>query len=488
MPVENRLDIRLSQKLILTPQIQLAIKLLEMQKLELVETLNQELVENPFLEELTESPEEAQSTSQVSEEISSEPPDDEEKPLERLLEFSKLYPSVDEYFDERSSDGRDLGYFNPGTIETPSFEKFVSKKPDLSEHLLWQLRLSHVSDEVRMAGEVVIGNIDEHGYLRATVEELSQSSGFSPQIIEKAIELIQTFDPPGVGARDIRECLLLQARYLGLKDTLVEKIITESLEDLEKKRYQNIAKKFNVSLEHVFGAVRIIQGFDPKPGRNYSSSEPTFVEPDVYVIKDENNYRIILNDEGVPKLRLNEKYRQLLMNKALLSKEERQFLEEKLRSALWLIKSLDQRNRTIYRVTEKLINFQRDFFEYGRDHLKPLTLRAIAKELNMHESTISRVTSNKYLACSHGIFPFRFFFSSSVKTNDGDISSTRVKELIKKIISEEDPSRPLSDQQVVEILKNYNIHIARRTVSKYRTELKILSQNQRKILEKREEL
>jgi RNA polymerase sigma-54 factor len=185
MPVENRLDIRLSQKLILTPQIQLAIKLLEMQKLELVETLNQELVENPFLEELTESLEEISEDEKIQEEITPESNDEEERPLERLLEFTSLSSSVDEYFDERASDGRDLGYFNPGKVETPSFEKFVSKKPDLSEHLLWQLRLSHVSDEVRMAGEVVIGNIDEHGYLRATVEELSQSSGFSPQIIEK---------------------------------------------------------------------------------------------------------------------------------------------------------------------------------------------------------------------------------------------------------------------------------------------------------------
>jgi len=488
MPVENRLDIRLSQKLILTPQIQLAIKLLQMQKLELVETLNQELVENPFLEELTESPEEAQNTEEIPEEINPEISEDEEKPLESLLEFSKLYPSVDEYFDERSSDGRDLGYFNPGTIETPSFEKFVSKKPDLSEHLLWQLRLSHVSDELRIAGEIVIGNIDENGYLRATIEELSETSGFSTDIIQKAIEVIQTFDPSGVGARDLKECLLLQVKYLGLKDTLVERIITECLEDLEKKRYQNIAKKFNVSLDDVLHAVKIIQGFDPKPGRNYSSSEPTYVEPDVYVIKDETDYRIILNDDGVPRFRLNEKYRQLLMNKNLLSKEERQFLEEKLRSAIWLIKSLDQRNRTIYRVTERIINFQREFFDKGIDYLKPLTLREIAKELNMHESTISRVTSNKYLASPHGIFPFRFFFSSSIHSDSGEVSSTRVKELIKKIISEEDPSNPLSDQQIVEILKNSNIHIARRTVSKYRTELKILSQNQRKILEKREEL
>lgn len=481
MPIESKLDIRLTQKLILTPQLQQAIKLLQMQKLELVDALNQELVENPFLEEVGEtdegSPQQEQEPS--SENITAET----ESPLEKLMEFS-----VDEYFEERASDGRDLGYFNPGTVETPSFEKFVSKKPDLSEHLLWQLRLSHESEEIKAAGEVIIGNIDENGYLRATIEELVSLSGLSEEKVRKAIELIQTFDPPGVGARDIRECLLIQARYLGLGGSLVEKIIMNNLDDLEKKRFQNIARQYNVSLDEVNHAVKIIQGFDPKPGRNYSSQEPTYVEPDVFIIKDDNQYRIILNEDGIPRFRLNEKYRQLLMNKSQLSKEERQFLEDKLRSAMWLIKSLDQRNRTIYRVTECILNFQREFFDRGVDHLKPLTLRQVAKELNMHESTISRVTSNKYLACPHGIFPFRFFFSSSLQSDSGEVSSTMVKELIKKIISEEDPRNPLSDQQIVEILKNSNIHIARRTVSKYRSELKILSQNQRKIIEQREEL
>ncbi|MFN3740826.1 MAG: RNA polymerase factor sigma-54, partial [Thermodesulfovibrionales bacterium] len=405
MPIESRLDLKLAQKLILTPQLQQAIRLLQMQKLELVETLNQELVENPFLEELTDMPEESlpeeKEPVETSEEI--------EKPLEKLMEFK-----VDEYFEERGSDGRDLGYFNPGTVETPSFEKFVSKKPDLSEHLHWQLRLTHAPEELKIAGEVIIGNIDENGYLRATPEELSNLSGFSEDIINRAIELIQTLDPPGVGARNIKECLLIQTRYLGLGDTLVEKIILNNLDDLEKKKYQNIAKQYNVSMDEVTQAIRIIQGLDPKPGRNYSSQEPIYVEPDVFIIKDEEQYRIILNDDGMPRFRLNEKYRQLLNNKSLLSKEERQFLEDKLRSALWLIKSLDQRNRTIYRVTESILKFQREFFDRGVDYLKPLTLRQVAKELNMHESTISRVTSNKYLACPHGIFSFRFFFSSSV--------------------------------------------------------------------------
>ncbi|MCX7793238.1 MAG: RNA polymerase factor sigma-54 [Thermodesulfovibrionales bacterium] len=478
MPIESRLDIRLTQKLILTPQLQQAIKLLQMQKLELVEALNQELIENPFLEELNEVTDEP-----ISAEAHDITAEETESPLERLLEFS-----VDEYFEERASDGRDLGYFNPGTVETPSFEKFVSRKPDLAEHLQWQLMLSHESEEVKKAGEIIIGNIDENGYLRASIEELIALSGLPEEVVRKAVELIQTFDPPGVGARDLKECLLIQARYLGLKDSLVEKIILNNLDDLEKKRFINIAKQYNVSIDEVNQAVKIIQGFDPKPGRNYSSQEPTYVEPDVFIIKDDEEYRIILNDDGVPRFRLNEKYRQLLMNKAQLTKEERQFLEDKLRSAMWLIKSLDQRNRTIYRVTESILNFQREFFDRGVDYLKPLTLRQVAKELGMHESTISRVTSNKFLACPHGIFPFRFFFSSALQGDSGEVSSTKVKELIKKIISEEDPRNPLSDQQIVEILKNSNIHIARRTVSKYRTELKILSQNQRKILEKKEEL
>ncbi|HEX8949596.1 MAG TPA: RNA polymerase factor sigma-54 [Dissulfurispiraceae bacterium] len=477
MALENRLDLRLTQKLILTPQLQQAIKLLQMPQLELAQVLNQELVENPFLEEAFEEPE-------IEEYPSDEPApsaiteDSEVSFEENLVNFS-----VDEYFDERSSDGRDLGYFSAGVDEQPSYELFYSRKPDLYDHLLWQLRLCTAGDDVRVAAEAVIGNIDEDGYLRVTDEELCSSLGAEAGMVRAAVSLVQGFDPPGIGARDLKECLLLQLQALSLQDTLVEKIVGGNLEDLQKKRYQHIARQHSCTVDDIMAAVKIIERLEPKPGRSFSNAETNYVVPDVYISKLDGDYQIILNEDGMPRLRLNSGYRKLLLKKETLTKEEREFLKEKLRRATELIKSLDQRNKTIYRVSESILKFQIDFFDKGMQYLKPLNLKDVAMDISMHESTISRVTSNKYLACDHGVFSFRFFFSSAIQSDTGDVSSTLVKDLIKKIIAEEDPRKPLSDLMVVEKLKGHNINIARRTVAKYREELKIPPQNQRKRFE-----
>ncbi len=475
MALENRLDLRLSQKLILTPQLQQAIKLLQMPQLELAQVLNQELVENPFLEEAFEEPE-IEEYSSDAETAPAAASDDAEVSFEdSLVNFS-----VDDYFDERSSDGRDLGYFSPGVDEQPSYELFYSKKPDLYDHLLWQLRLCTADDDIRMAAEAVIGNIDEDGYLRATEEELASSLGVESDTVSSAITLVQGFDPPGMGARSLKECLLLQVNALNLKGTLVEKIISSNLEDLQRKKYSHIAKQYTSSVEDIMTAVKIIEGLEPKPGRSFSSAETNYVVPDVYISKLDGEYQIILNEDGMPKLRLNSGYRKLLLKKEMLTKEEREFLKEKLKRATELIKSLDQRNKTIYKVSESILKFQRDFFDRGMQHLRPLNLKDVAADISMHESTISRVTSNKFLACDHGVFSFRFFFSSAIQSDAGDVSSTLVKNLIRKIIVDEDPKKPLSDLMVVEKLKEHNINIARRTVAKYREELKIPPQNQRK--------
>ena len=477
MALENRLDLRLSQKLILTPQLQQAIKLLQMPQLELAQVLNQELVENPFLEEAFEEPEiEEYSTDEPQTSASA---DDAEVSFEdSLVNFG-----VDDYFDERSSDGRDLGYFSPGVDEQPSYELFYSKKPDLCDHLLWQLRLSNADDAIRIAAEAVIGNIDEDGYLRATDEELVSTLGADVAVVREAVALVHGFDPPGMGARDLKECLLLQLGALDLGGTLVEKIVSNNLEDLQRKRYSQVAKQYSTSLEEIMAAVKIIEGLEPKPGRSFSSAETNYVVPDVYISRLDGEYQIILNEDGMPRLRLNSGYRKLLLKKEMLTKDEREFLKEKLRRATELIKSLDQRNKTIYKVSESILKFQRDFFDKGMQSLKPLNLKDVAMDISMHESTISRVTSNKYLACDHGVFSFRFFFSSAIQSDTGDVSSTLVKGLIRKIIADEDPRKPLSDLMVVERLKGHNINIARRTVAKYREELKIPPQNQRKRFE-----
>jgi RNA polymerase sigma-54 factor len=477
MALDSRLEIKLLQKLILTPQLQQAIKLLQMPQLELQQSLTNELMENPFLEESVEEGPSESSDIEVRESEPSDDYDDTEAPLERMMSFSN-----DDYFEERGMDGRDLGYFNPGTVQAPSFENFVSREEDLHDHLIWQLRFSNISGKVREAAENVIGNLDENGYLESSDEDIARLSDCSIEEAREAVRFVQGLDPTGVGARNLTECLLLQTEALGLKGSLVESLIRNNLEDLEKKRYAYLAKKYACTPEDILAAVHVIEKLEPKPGRNYSTEVPVYIVPDVYIVRSEGDFHIILNDEGMPRLRLNSIYRKLLGKKNSLQKEERQFLDEKLRSAIWLLKSLEQRNKTIYRVAESILKFQRDFFEKGVSQLKPLNLRDVAGELGMHESTISRATSSKYLSCDHGLFSLKFFFSSGLSSGQGKMSSTSVKDLIKKIISEEDSKKPLSDQEIVELCKesSSNINIARRTVAKYRKELGIAPQNQRK--------
>lgn len=474
MALEIRQDLRLTQKLVLTPQLQQAIKLLQMPQLELSQMLTQELTENPFLEE--DYGEEVDTTQQETEaDIRETAYDDTELPFQSLVNYS-----VDDYFEERGSDGRDLGYFSADADEQPSFELFYSKKEDLCDHLLWQLRLINAPDNIRMIAEQVIGNLDDDGYLRATYEELLAFSGSDEQTINDAIALVQQFDPAGVAARNLQECLLLQIKAINLTGTLVEKMVLNNMDDLQKKKYPLIAKQYELPLDDIMVAVRIIEGLEPRPGRLFSSTDVTYVVPDVYMHKTDSGYQIVLNDDGMPKIRLNSSYRQLLTRKDTLTKEEREFLKEKLRLATELIKSLDQRNKTIYKVADSILRFQQEFFNFGSSQLKPLNLKDVASDISMHESTISRVTSNKFLACHHGIFSFRFFFSSALQSDNGDVSSTIVKEFIKKTISEENPQKPLSDQIVADRLKAQNITIARRTVAKYREELRIPPQSQRK--------
>jgi len=476
MALENRLELRLSQKLVLTPQLQMAIKLLHMPQLELSQTLTQEMVENPFLEESMDLITTEEITSEEKESIeTSDEQDDTEMPLEKMMNFIS-----DDYFDERSSDGRDLGYFTSGRTEQPSFEHFLGNTPDLFDHLIWQLRLSREDEKIRSVGEIIIGNIDEDGYLRASSEEIKELAETDMETIERALSLVQSFDPPGIAARNIIECLLLQMRPLNLQGTLVEDMVLNDMDLLGKKKYPQIAKKYNVPLDDIMSAVKVIEGLDPKPGRNFSSYDVNYIVPDVYIIKTDSVYQIVLNDEGLPKLKISSYYQSLLKQRNSIQKEDRQFLEDKLRSAIWLLKSLSQRNKTIYRVAESILNFQRDFFDSGVNYLKPLNLKDVATELNLHESTISRVTSNKYLSCSHGIYSLKYFFSNAIPGEAGGISSTSIKEMIRKIISEEDTGKPLSDMHVVDILKNKNIIIARRTIAKYREELKIPPHTQRK--------
>jgi len=476
MSLENRLELRLTQKLILTPQLQQAIKLLQMPHLELSQYLNQELVENPLLEEVHDEISLDELVKEEKDALELEYTfEDTEKPLESFIKFT-----VDEYFEERASDGRDLGYFTPGTVTPPSFEQFTYEKSDLYDHLLWQLRLSNEDEEVKKIGEMIIGNLDENGYLTVTLEEIRDSANADMVNVEKALSLIQSFDPTGVGARNLKECLLLQVKNLGLDNTIVENIIKNDLNLVEKKKYSQIAQKYDVQVEDVMRAIKVIEGLEPKPGRNYSKENVNYVIPDVSIFKTEDGYQIVLNDEGIPKLRINNFYKELIQSDDTSIKEDKKYIIEKMRSAVGLLKSLDHRYRTIYRVTEALVELQKGFFDNGVEYLKPLTLKDVAVILNLHESTISRVTSNKFFFCEHGIFPFKFLFCSGLSNGHDGIASNSVKNMIKKIISEENPARPLSDKRISDLLKKEGITIARRTVAKYREEMGIPAQFKRK--------
>lgn len=477
MALEQRLELRLSQKLILTPQLQQSIKLLQLPLLELTQDINQELMNNPMLEEAEKESETKQEITRGSSEEDpyKEPSNDIEAPLEKIFGFT-----ADNYFEERESDGRDLGYFGDNNEDTTPYIERKREKEDLYEHLLWQLRLSHITEDIGRTAEIIINNLNPDGYLQASLEEIAELAEFDSKTVEEALSLVQEFDPIGVSARTLQECLLLQLKPLNLQDTLVESILTDSFKELEQKKFKQLATKFKIPIDDIFEAIKIIEGLEPRPGRNYSGDEPVHIIPDVYVEEVDGKFIITLNDEGIPKLRLSHYYRKLLANKKLLGPDEKQFLEDKLRSAIWLLKSLDQRNKTIYRVTVSILKFQEDFFKKGFTHLKPLNLRVIADDLGLHESTISRVTSNKYIQCPQGLLSFRFFFSNAVPMAGGSISSSTVKNIIKTIIENENPKEPLNDKKIIDILNNKNITLARRTAAKYREELKIPSHTKRK--------
>ncbi len=479
--MEARLELKLSQKLIMTPQLQQAIKLLQLSRLELVQSVSQELIENPVLEELAteaadESPEGEDSASPdatpSTESLTEAPPSPDR--AEELKSDLQLGPQWDEYLNELG-DGRDYGKAEADDRELPSYDQTLTRLPSLSDHLLWQLHLSTSDPGLVKGGEWIIGNLDDDGYLRATLEELAQESALPLNTMELALDLIQNFDPMGVGARDLRECLLIQVKQLDMQGTLVEKIVQGHLSDLEKRKYPNIAKALNVTPQEVMEASQvIIHELEPKPGRPFLPSDTNYVVPDVYVIKVEDRYVVQLNEEGLPRVRINPYYRKLLSNRESIDKVTKEYVEERLRSAQWLIKGMEQRNKTIYKVAESIVTFQRDFLDQGISHLKPMVLKDVAEDIGMHESTISRVTTNKYMHTPQGLFPMKYFFTTGFLAGTGtEISSLTVKDAIQKMIKEEDPAAPFKDQQIVDALKTKGIDIARRTVAKYREELRI---------------
>jgi RNA polymerase sigma-54 factor len=486
--MEFKQQLRLTQQLVMTPQLQQAIKLLQMSRMELVDLVREEMLENPMLEDVAEvgsTEREAPKDVAVVEASTIDKAgaaDDkaadaakdkktEDFDWERYLENHAMQAPVPSF---RGGGGDD---------ELPGIEATYSRAEDLTEHLVREVRMANfMPDEQRFLG-LVIGNLTDDGFLELDdvpedeiVEKLAREAELDAEDAEEVLKMFQKLDPLGVGSRSLEECLRVQAEHHGM-DELVLKVISDHLSNLEKKNYQGIARDLDVPVEEIYDVADVIAELEPRPARNFISEEPRYIVPDVHVHKIADKYFVVANDDGMPKLKISGFYRSAMAD----NKEAKEYIQNKLRSAQWLIRSIDQRRKTIVKVTECIVRKQQDFFDKGIEHLKPMILRDVAEDVEMHESTISRVTSNKYVNTPRGLFELKYFFNSAIQQGHSEIASESVKQAIDKIIAAEDKKKPYSDQKIAEILKaKKNITIARRTVAKYREGLGILSSSQRK--------
>ena len=485
MELGLRAQLEQKQQLRMTPQLQQAIKLLQLSRMELQSLLRQEMVENPVLEEQRD-PYEAESLYVKEHGIDQEESRNEE--VDEVQADERDMDNVDweEYIDKYSSNPMPTNsYKGYSTTDLPSYEQTLSTEETLTEHLMTQLRLSALDEDQQHIGALIIGNLDEGGYLaEATVEEIAEDAEATPDAVQEVLEIIHEFDPVGVGARDLQECLRVQARVHYPDDETTRQIIEDHISDLERKSFSKIGRVLGVDKDEVIRAAKVIASMEPKPGRLYGGDdEARYVTPDIYIYKDGNEYVASLNEDGLPKLKVSEYYKRELAKKKENGEQDdvKEYIQEKLRGAMWLIRSIHQRQSTIMKVTESIIKHQRAFFDEGIEALKPMVLRDVAEDIEMHESTVSRVTTNKYVHTPRGLFELKFFFNSSITKHGGeDLASAAVKAKIRDIIAAEDSNNPLSDAKIAERLEEENIDIARRTVAKYREKMGILSSTKRK--------
>jgi RNA polymerase sigma-54 factor len=482
-----RLSLRQQQRVVMTPLLQQAIQLLQLSTLELQEVVQKELLENPLLEEVPaeqgETP--AATTATEAPEVPTPPPAPEPASKETTqvdgeraddLPFD-LSAAIFDQSDERT----------PVSMEErdePPFENLGRSDASLADHLLEQLHLATDDPVIRRIGEAIIGNLDDAGYLRAELTEVAEGTDTAPAEVEKTLDLIQGFDPPGVAARTIQECLLLQLRQADAEpDPVSVEIIERHFEDLEKRRFNDIARALKLPLDRIMESVEEIQGLEPKPGRPFGTLDSRYIVPDVTIQKVGDEYVVILNEDGIPRLRVNSLYRRMLRGSG---DEAKQYVEQKVRSAVWLIKSVEQRQRTLRKVAQSLAKFQREFLDRGLSYLRPLALRDVGEDIGMHESTISRVTTNKYVETPQGLYELKFFFHSGIASDNGDrVSSVSVKKMIRDLVAGEESGKPLSDQEIAQALHRSGLNIARRTVAKYREELGLLPSHQRRLQPKK---
>ena len=471
MAFEPRLRMLQQQRMIMTPMLQEAIRLLTLTRMDLVQELRTQLEVNPVLEEVLDEVEDPEAAPAPAE-AEGEAREDGQNPVAEF-DWESYLESTSDY---RPPPPRE-------EIERLDAEANLTRGLSLQDHLEFQLYLSTSDPRLREWGALLIGNIDDRGYVKEPLEDVGAATGVATADLERALRLVQTFDPTGVGARDLRECLLIQLDALPDADPLARAIVADHLAELEGRPLTRLADRLGVSVQEVQGAVGIIRSLEPKPGRTYGTEDPRYITPDVYILKVDGRFVVVLNDEGLPRLRVSSHYRQILAAKSGSPREVRDYVESRMRSGLWLIRSIEQRQRTLFKVTESLVRFQREFLEKGIMALRPLTLKEVAEDIGMHESTVSRVTTNKYVHTPQGLFELKYFFHRGVPVTTGaeTASSLKVKELVRQLLTVEDAGKPLSDQKIVEVLRTqHDIDIARRTVAKYRSQLKIPSSSRRK--------
>ena len=473
------LNLRVAQKQILTPGLVQMVSVLALNKLELREMINQEIIENPVLEEV---PEDVPSIEELARKAEAEKPA-EATPADDNATNGKRDSFEEVDFGSFFRDYLDPGFKSPASevYERPSFESFLAQPSSLTDHLEWQLSLSTCSQAVRQAGHSIIGNLNEDGYLTASVEEIAQTGGHEPADVETALTLIQEFDPLGVAARDLRDCLLTQLRTLAPENTLAGQIVSDHLIAVQNKRYREIARALDRPVQAVERAIEVIRKLDPRPGQRYNKTEPRLIEPDVMFVKGSEGYEVRLNEEGLPQLRLSHHYRRMLSENGT-TREVRNYVKERCNSALQLIKNIEQRKQTIVRVCEAIIRRQRDFLEKGIDFLQPMMIKDVAEEVGVHPSTVSRAVASKYAHTPQGVHELRSFFSESVQgPSGGNTSLIRLKRIVKKMIEDEDPAQPLTDELIMRHLHEQGFNVTRRTVAKYREDMKIPSTHQRRV-------
>ena len=477
MELKLSTNLKMSQKLVMTPMLQQAIKLLPLARLELAQQIRQEITENPVLEEIIEEDElqdETDGEAEIAEPKENfEVIDEKNKGEEHTLEN----PDMD--WDTYFQDNIDRGSSAENYTEQPTIETTHQKEPSLQEHLLWQLNLSVDNDRMSFIGSCIIGNINADGYLNANINDIGEISHADESEVLTVLKIVQEFEPLGVGARSLQESLKIQAQADSNCTPLVLKLIENYLDRLEERYLAKVSSELNVRIESILEAIKKIKGYNPNPGQTFNSERIDYVVPDIFVVKTEKGYDVTLNDDGIPRLRISPYYQSLLKNSA--KGETKDYLEEKHKSALWFLKSIDQRRQTIHKVGKSIIKLQKEFLDLGLSYLKPMVLKDVAKDIEMHESTVSRITTNKYIDTPQGVFELKFFFHSGIKSYMGNnMSSIRVKNIIKEIIATEDEKKPLTDDEMVKTLTHKNVKIARRTVTKYRKELNIPSASKRK--------